>query len=81
MSRFDYVKYDDAATMQQALVKSVVQDLEDCINRIGLDKFGASRSKDQALLKLEECYAWIGKAIRDNQINRNGAVPLNETRG
>ena len=33
-----------------------------------------------ALTKLEECYMWIGKAIRDDQIERNGSAELQEER-
>lgn len=34
----------------------------------------------RAIEKLEECYMWIGKAIRDDQIRRNGSAPLQEAR-
>ncbi len=30
--------------------------------------------------KLEEAYMWVGKAIRDEQIARNGSAPLQEGR-
>jgi hypothetical protein len=31
--------------------------------------------------KLEEAYMWIGKAVRDDQIERNGSAELLEERG
>jgi hypothetical protein len=33
------------------------------------------------LTKLEEAYMWIGKAIRDEQIERNSKAELQESRG
>ncbi len=30
--------------------------------------------------RLEQAYMWVGKAIRDDQINRNGSAPLQEER-
>ncbi len=33
------------------------------------------------LTSVEESYMWIGKAIRDEQIERNGSAPLQEARG
>lgn len=41
---------------------------------------GAHRAKALALTKLEEVYMWIGKAIRDDQIERNGSAELQEER-
>ena len=38
------------------------------------------RAKSLALTKLEECYMWIGKAIRDAQMKRNGGAELQEER-
>lgn len=76
MSRFDYVKYDDKAMDQQALLKGKVSELEGMIDRFTV----SPRAKALALTKLEECYMWIGKAIRDDQIARNGSVELQEER-
>jgi len=36
------------------------------------------RAKALAITKLEEVYMWIGKAIRDDQIKRNGSAELQE---
>ena len=72
MSRFDYVKYDDKATDDQGAFKRVVEVLEIEIDQ----RLRPGRAKSLALTALEECYMWIGKAIRDDQIARNGSAEL-----
>lgn len=76
MNRFDYVKYDDEATTQQANFKGEFQALEGHVGAV----LKSPRAKALVLTKLEEAYMWIGKAIRDDQIARNGGAPLEETR-
>lgn len=76
MSRFDYVKYDSEAQDAQNFCKINVQNLETRIEML----VNSPRAKALALTKLEECYAWIGKGIRDDQIQRNGSAPLQEER-
>lgn len=76
MSRFDYVKYDDKAAVQQAGFKKLVTEVEEYIE----GSLFSPRAKALALTKLEECYMWIGKAIRDDQISRNGSAELQEER-
>jgi hypothetical protein len=61
----------------QESFKSMVIDLEDAINCLLV----SPRAKALALTKLEEVYMWIGKAIRDDQLDRNGKVELQEERG
>ncbi len=75
MSRFDYVAYDEEAVAEQMEAKKAAQDLEAVIERLA-----PGRAKALALTKLEECYMWIGKAIRDEQLERNGSAPLQEGR-
>lgn len=75
MSRFDYVKYDDQAMVQQQAFKGIMMNLEAFVD--GLD---SSRAKSIVYTKLEEAYMWIGKAIRDEQISRNGSAELQESR-
>lgn len=65
MSRFDYVKYDEPSQVQQAQMKQAFEDMELLI--LGL---GQNRSQSLALTKLEECYMWVGKTIRDSQNER-----------
>ena len=67
MSRFDYVRYDTVSTTQQERAKELVTDVEKLI-----DSLESGRAKSLAYTKLEECYMWIGKAIRDDQIDRGG---------
>lgn len=76
MSRFDYVQYDDVAYNQQASAKFVCSTLESFIDQ----NLKSPRAKALAMTKLEECYTWIGKAIRDDQIARGAPAPLQEDR-
>lgn len=84
MSRFDYVQYDKGAIEDQESAKALVSKVETLINGIGYAQGKLSsdcaRAKSLALTKLEEVYMWIGKAIRDDQIARNGSAPLQEER-
>lgn len=75
MSRFDYVKYDEMAIEFQEKVKQHVTLLENMIGQME-----SPRAKAIAITKLEEVYMWMGKAIRDDQIARNGSAPLQEER-
>jgi hypothetical protein len=65
MSEFDYIKFDfDAHTMQlrfKFMFQSIKQEV---------DKLPPGRAKDLVCIKLEEAYMWVGKAIRDEQIER-----------
>lgn len=76
MSRFDYVKYDEQASITQGIFKQKVSNLEGLIET----QLESPRAKALAITKLEECYMWIGKAIRDDQIIRNGSAELQEER-
>jgi len=84
-SRFDYVKYDAGAMDDQVQAKVLVERIETFINGIGYAQGVVSkdcgRAKALALTKLEEVYMWIGKALRDDQIARNGSAELKEERG
>lgn len=75
MSRFDYVRYDETAQSYQDTAKQLCVVFESLI-----DKLSNGRAKSLALTKLEECYMWIGKQIRDDQIARNGSAELMEER-
>jgi hypothetical protein len=66
MSRFDYIKYDEKAAEQQAAFKGNFQSLEGFVESALI----SPRAKALALTKLEEAYMWVGKAIRDDQIQR-----------
>lgn len=76
MSRFDYVRYDEKASYDQCTFKACAEHLEKVIE----SELKPGRAKALALTALEECYMWIGKAIRDDQIARNGSSELQEER-
>lgn len=76
MSRFDYVKYDEKALKDQKYFKDHFEITELAVNA----NLVSPRAKALVLTKLEEAYMWVGKAIRDDQIERNGSAPLQEER-
>ena len=65
MSRFDYVKYDGLAIEDQERAKQLCTSLD-----LFIWSLGSERAKALAHTKLEECYMWIGKALRDAQLDR-----------
>ena len=66
MSRFDYVKYDEKAKEDQERFKELFTDVEaDVCTRLV-----SARAKALVFTKLEEAYMWLGKAIRDDQLDR-----------
>lgn len=76
MSRFDYVKYDEQASKTQASFKGPFEVIAHAV-----ESLKPGRAQALVLTKLEEAYMWIGKAVRDDQIARNGSAPLQEDRG
>lgn len=68
MNRFEYVKFDNPATVDLEEAKDLVLKLEHLIGTI--ESTDAGRAKALALTKLEEAYMWIGKALRDDQLAR-----------
>lgn len=66
VSRFEYVKYDSVAGVTQKHGKKIVENLESFIE----SSISCPDAKAKALTKLEECYMWIGKGIRNDQITR-----------
>ncbi len=75
-SRFDYIKYDDTAVQRQGMCKEAVLEVEECLNLYVV----CEESKKKAMQALEECYMWIGKGIRNDQVNRNKFYELQEGR-
>jgi hypothetical protein len=75
LKAFDYVKYDERSQNQQDTAKNFTGQLA-----LMIESLTPGRAKALAVTKLEECYMWIGKAIRDEQISRNGSAPLQEER-
>jgi len=77
MGRFDYVKYDDEAVRLQAQFKQAFTQLDGLVNNLP-----KGRASALVLTKLEEAYMWVGKAIRDAQVDSpNRPAPLQEERG
>ncbi len=72
---FDYVAYDEHAAKQQAFFKEQFISLE-----LAIGGLAPGRATSLVKTKLEEAYMWVGKAIRDEQIKRNGSAPLQEGR-
>lgn len=67
--RFDYVKYDEQASIAQEQYKQQMIELEDA-----LEGLKDGRAKSLALTYLEITYMWIGKALRDECIVRNPEI-------
>lgn len=74
-NRFDYVKYDQKAESLQMAMKGHFMAIEASLNSLP-----KSREQSLVMTKLEEAYMWIGKAIRNDQIERNGGAELQEER-
>jgi len=70
-SRFDYVRYDETAIKKSEALKAQHAELAAAIEALP-----AGRATSLALTKLEECFMWVGKAIRDDQVVRNGGAEL-----
>ena len=77
METFSYVKYDETSVNKQETAKAICEQLESFLN----DSLNSGRAKHLAIAKLEECYMWIGKAIRDEQIERGGDSAHKPERG
>lgn len=71
--RFNYVRYDEKSIKQQEKAKELCEQLEAHIDSLKVTSNG-SRPISLALTALEETYMWIGKAIRDNQVERGSMV-------
>lgn len=69
MGRFSYIRYDDEAVVIQGDFKARFESIERAIEA----NLSSGRAKALALTALEECYMWIGKQIRDDQISRGGS--------
>lgn len=76
-NRFDYVAYDDIAADQQSRFKQKLMEIEDYVEH----KLMNGRAKSLVITKLEEAYMWIGKAIRDEQIQTRNAYQEQPARG
>ncbi len=75
-SRFDYVKYDEIALRKQDNFKKKMVEIEGAI----LDNLSASEYRKKAIESLEIAYAWLGKAVRDEQVIVRSTQELQEER-
>jgi len=73
---FDYVRYDEESIQKQETAKKLVTELETFIHSLG-----HGRPQSLSLTKVEECYMWIGKAIRDEQVRRGVQTEHKPERG
>ena len=64
--RFKNVQYDTVNKTRQFTFMELCRRLETEIDR----EIPTNRSRSIALTKLEECAMWIGKALRDDQLER-----------
>lgn len=74
-SRFDYVRYDQESQDKQRVFKDHVEELDRMISTLE-----CPRSTEYAIKALEECYMWVGKALRNEQLKRNVDTELQEER-
>lgn len=69
MSIFESITYSSQSSVQQKRATELAIDLERLIKSISY-----GREAGLAITKLEECCMWINKAIRFEQIQRNGTI-------
>ena len=62
--RFDYVEFGKKQMEDQLAIKNVCTQLEKLI-----EDLGDSRHTSLALTKLEECYMWVGKELKDRSLD------------
>ncbi len=73
--RFDYVKYDDETAHVQGLFKALFENMSKAI-----EDLPRNRAQALALTKLEESYMWVGKTLRDIQVERDQTAQSNSAR-
>lgn len=61
--RFEYVQWDEESQRNSDHAKKVCDDVRAFIET----NLKPSRESSLAMTKLEECFMWIGKAIRTDQ--------------
>lgn len=94
MDKFDYVRYDKKHIALQNEALNLVRELDAFIQRLSDERSIALRHRDnfelqsrfddylcRSMDKLEECYAMIGKAIRDRQMLAGGSQENVKERG
>lgn len=62
ITRFDHIEYDGPSAALSGSIRATMRAAEHAILELP-----ESRPRSLALTKLEECFMWCGKAIRDKQ--------------
>jgi len=75
-TRFDYVAYDRHAKTTSDVLKDHFIILDGLIDKL----LSPSRARSLAETKMEECFMWVGKAIRDDQVKRDANTQLQKGR-
>lgn len=65
----EYVKYDEKAQSDSEKARALCESLKELIGK----NIKPGRATDFAITKLEECFMWIGKGIRDDLVYRTEA--------
>lgn len=65
--RFSYIKFNETSTIICESAKAHVEELEQIVALLG-----DNRETALAMTKLEEAFMWIGKAIRNRQVQTFG---------
>lgn len=65
-NRFDYTVFNEETKRKQSELLVYFKALADRV-----EELGPSRSVSLALTNLEECYMWVGKALRDTQLEQS----------
>jgi hypothetical protein len=68
VSRFNFIAYDELSAAQSGRIRDAMQSVE-----AQLLLLPEGRPRSLALTKLEEAFMWSGKAVRDAQLEREGA--------
>lgn len=76
MRTFSYIKYDEESVTLQEEFKKMFEDLE-----VTVSTLKPGRARSLVSTKLEEAYMWVGKSIRDSQIERTGTLDHRPGRG
>lgn len=75
--RFSYVKYDTETSAKSEMFKGLCEQLDQAM----VENLPHGRERNLAHTNLEQVFMWIGKALRDQQIEKDGAVNHVPSRG
>lgn len=75
--RFSYVKYDSEISAKSEMFKVLCEQLDQAM----VDNLPHGRERNLAHTYLEQVFMWIGKSLRDMQIEKDGQVNHVAARG